>query len=246
MFRTVKSAERTLGLFELFSKVQTKLSVGQISDELSIPQPSVSMLVKNLTELGYLEHDPISRTYVPSIRLVLLGSWIEREFGETQSLIKRLDAVQRRVKETSYIGIQNGAHAQYVLVQRIDSPNRLDVHSGNFRRLTFSVFGRALLALKTDAEIASWVKRCNAEARDARFKITRTDLMRIITDIRHKGYAETAGDHTPGLGGFAMTFKLPTGGIPLAVGAGGPISRVKQKRALIIDALHEFKEAFRD
>jgi DNA-binding IclR family transcriptional regulator len=242
--RTIKSAERTLALFELFSKAQAGLTVGQIAREIAIPQPSVSMLIKNLASLGYLEHDPATRTYIPSVRVVLLGSWIERKFGETQSLVKRLDTVQRRVKETSFIGIQNGAHAQYVMVQRIEKPNRLNVFSGNLRQLTFSASGRALLALGTDREITSWVKRCNAEAQDDRYKIERTDFMRIIAGIRKKGYAETIGDHTPGMGGVAMTFKLPSSDTPLAVGVGGPIQRIKQKRDLILDSLHEFTEAF--
>ena len=36
--RPVKSAERVLAVFELFSKVQTALTVGQVSHGLGIPQ----------------------------------------------------------------------------------------------------------------------------------------------------------------------------------------------------------------
>ena len=60
--RTIKSAERTLALFEMFSLYQRPLGVGEISKALDIPQPSVSMLVRNLAGLGYLEHDRAART----------------------------------------------------------------------------------------------------------------------------------------------------------------------------------------
>ncbi len=242
--RTVKSAERTLALFELFSERQEGLTVGQMAAALGAPQPSISVLVRNLVALGYLEHDRAMRTYIPSIRVVLLGSWIERKFEESQSLVKRLDELQRRVKETTYIGIQNGAYGQYVMVQRPNKPDRLEVHSGNIVHLTSCAFGRALLALKKDSEIASLVKRCNAEVSEDRRRIGRAELQQIISDVRRSGYARTSGARRLGTGAIAMTFELPSTNIPLAVGVGGYVQNLERKHKLIVRSLREFKQAF--
>ncbi len=244
MVRTVKSAERTLALFEMFSKVQRGLTVGQISQELHVPQPSATMLLRNLTALGYLEYDVVKRTYIPSIRVVLLGSWIERMFGETQSLITRLDTLQRRAGETAYIAVQNGSQGQYVMVQHPDTPNSLKVESGNFRTLTCTAFGRALLALKPDAEVLSWMKRCNSEAAEERLKVSRSEFMRIMAETRQKGYGESNGEQTPGLGAYAVTFRLPTSSMHLAVGVGGPLARIKRRERFLIRALEEFRYSF--
>ena len=242
--RAIKSAERTLALLELFSKTQGPLTVGQVSRELGIPQPSTSMLMHNLTRLGYLEHDRVHRTFAPSIRVALLGSWIGRRFDETHSLASRLDVLQRKVGETAYIAIQNGVLGQYVMAQSSDNPDTLDIASGQFRSLTCTAFGRALLAIKPDVEIASWVKRCNAEATDERLKVKLPQFMKLITQVRANGYGETAGDQTPGLGAFAMVFPSPLGHMPLAVGAGGPLQRVQKKKRLILAALRDFVVAF--
>jgi DNA-binding IclR family transcriptional regulator len=242
--RAIKSAERTLALFELFSKVQAPLTAKQVTQELAIPQPSASMLLHNLVDLGYLEHDRTLRTYAPSIRVVLLGSWINRRFGEAQSLAERLDVLQRQVKETAYIAIQNGPRGQYVMSQASDSPNSLNVSSGQYRSLTCTAFGRALLALKPDWEIATWVRRCNAEAEEERFKIRHRDFMKIIADVRRKGYGETRGEQTPGQGAISMTFPSPIGDMWLAVGTGGPIRRIQRKRAQILKSLQEFRQMF--
>src|SRR5262245_61250574 len=99
-FRTVKSAERTLALFELFSIYERPMGVGVISKALAIPQPSVSMLVRNLSSLGYLEHDRVERTYVPTIRIMLLGSWISRRFTQEHNLEQRLDELMNRTGES--------------------------------------------------------------------------------------------------------------------------------------------------
>ncbi len=146
--RSIKSAERTLALLELFSQIQTPLTIGRVSRELGIPQPSTSMLMRNLVHLGYLDHDRTQRTFAPSIRIALLGSWIGRRFDEANSLAERLDILQRKVRETAYIAIQNGPFGQYVMTQTSDSPDTLNVASGQYRSLTCSAFGRALLALK--------------------------------------------------------------------------------------------------
>src|SRR5690606_650316 len=90
-YRSIKSAERTLALFELFSLEQRPLTIGEISRELGIPQPSVTMLARNLVKLGYIEHDRFSRTYVPTIRIMLLGSWLHRRMNRQGDLETHLD-----------------------------------------------------------------------------------------------------------------------------------------------------------
>src|ERR1700692_552742 len=120
--RSIKSAERTLRLFELFSRRQERLTVGEIARGLAIPQPSASMLLTNLTEMGYLEYDRFDRSYAPTIRVTLLGSWIGPRLGRRlaarQSLASRLDDLHHSVDEYIFVGIQNGAHAQIVQVER--------------------------------------------------------------------------------------------------------------------------------
>jgi IclR family transcriptional regulator, KDG regulon repressor len=242
--RRIKSAERTLALFELFSREQRPFTVGRIAEALAIPQPSASMLLRNLEALGYLEYDRTARTFAPSIRVALLGAWIDRSFGLTGEIGARLDALHRAVGETAFIGIQNGSTAQYVLFQNADHPDRLEVLSGGHRSLTFSAMGRALLALKPDAEVRAWVRRCNAEASAPRFRIGETAFLDLLGGVRARGHAETAGDVTPGLSAVAMAFASPMGAAPLAVGVGGPIGRLRAKKSRVLEALAEFRAAF--
>jgi IclR family KDG regulon transcriptional repressor len=242
--RSIKSAERTLALFELFSREQRPFTVGHISEALKIPQPSTSMLLRNLTDLGYLEYDRAARTFAPSIRVALLGSWVDRRFGQVGSIGARLDRLQRKIGETAYLAIQNGAAAQYVVSQRPENPDRLEVESGQYRSLTCSAPGRALLSLKPDAEVLSWVRRCNAEATQERFRVRENEFMQLVAGVRRDGYATSEGDVTPGLGAVSMTFTGPMGGMPLAVGVGGPIVRMRRKRQMAIEALTRFKEGF--
>ena len=68
--------------------------------------------------------------------------------------------------------------------------------------------------------------------------------MKLVSQVRAQGFATTEGDVTPGLGAFAATFNSPMGGTKLAVGVGGPIPRIREKRALILESLMQFKLGF--
>lgn len=242
--RSVKSAERTLALFELFALHQRPLTVGDITRLLDIPQPSVSMLVRNLAKLGYIEHDRATRTYVPTIRIMLLGSWIHRRFTDSQEIERHLDHLIGRVGETVLMAIQNGVYSQYVSAQMPDQPNRMEVQSGLLRPITCTAVGRALLSLKPDAEVAALVRRCNAEVPEERLRVRPAEFMELIHRVRAQGYASTAGDMTPGYSALAVAVPGPVGRIPMAVSVGGPSERVDPKRELIVEALFECKSHF--
>ncbi len=242
--RRIKSAERTLALFELFSREQQPFTVGHIARALAIPQPSVSMLLRNLQDQGYLEYDAVTRTFAPSIRVALLGAWVDRRFSQAGEIGARLSELQIRIGETAFIGIQNGASAQYVLSQYADHPDRLEVVSGEFRSLTCSAMGRALLCLRPDDEILRWVRRCNAESTEDRFKVRETEFLQRIQTYRLQGFAETAGDVTAGAGAFAICVRSPMGGSALAVGLGGPLERILPRRSEMTQALLEFKRSY--
>lgn len=242
--RTVKSAERTLALFELFSLYQRPLTVGEITKLLNIPQPSVSMLTRNLTKLGYMEHDRATRTYVPTIRIMLLGSWIHRRFSQDQEIERHLDQILGRVGETVLLAIQNGVYSQYVSAQMPDEPNRLEIQSGLLRPITCTAVGRVLLSLKTDAEVAALVRRCNAEVTEDRLRVRPSEFLDLVHRVRAQGYASTRGDMTPGYSAIAVAVPGPIGRIPMAVSVGGPTERVEPKRQLILDCLFEYKSRF--
>ncbi|QUM71626.1 IclR family transcriptional regulator [Sphingopyxis granuli] len=242
MSRSVKSAERTLALFELFSRRQQPLTVGRISAELAIPQASTSMLLANLRDLGYITYDAHRRTYAPTIRVALLGSWINREFDQAGSLTAILSDLQREVQETVFLGLQNGPYAQYIATILLKKPRGMRVEAGQHKLLTASSVGRMLLSLKSDGEIQRWVHRCNAEATEDRLRIGVSEFMAIIEQIRRQGFTQTRGDVTPEFGAIAVTVPAPRGFMPMALGVGIPVDRIEAKHDMIVEALRHASE----
>jgi IclR family KDG regulon transcriptional repressor len=246
--RSIKSAERTLALFELFSVRQETLTVGDVSKSLGIPQPSVSMLLKNLTNMGYLEYEPLRRRYAPSLRVGLLNGWMIDRYDAVPNIIPTLKELMLEFRETVFIGMQNSSHAQYILVVTPKNRDSLLIRSGMHRSLTCSAMGRVLLSTKDDDELHRWIRRCNAEATNSQFRVKETEYLKLIAEVRSNGFAETSGDISAGFGAIAIAMRSPLGGPPLAIGVGARINRLADKRLDIVAGLNRalrtiFKEA---
>jgi IclR family KDG regulon transcriptional repressor len=258
--RSIKSAERTLRLFELFSRCQERLTVSDVARGLDIPQPSASMLLTNLATLGYLEYDRFDRSYAPTIRVALLGSWIGPRLGGRQSLASRLDDLHSSVGEDIFVGIQNGAYAQVVQARSTvkwqnlpatrHSPGRgaergthdLSIDSGQMFSLTRTAIGRVLLMSKADADLVRLVRRCNAEA-ESRYRVNEVAFMALIEEVRRNGYAVTTGHFAPGRRSIAVPVTSRTDRVPFGIGVAGPIDRIEAKRELILHGLRAFQTA---
>jgi DNA-binding IclR family transcriptional regulator len=237
--RSIKSAERTLAIFELFSVRQEMLTVGDVSKGLGIPQPSVSMLLKNLTNMGYLEYDSSRRRYAPTLRVALLNSWLLDRYAGTAKFVPILRSLLHELQETIFIGMQNKSTAQYILVVTPKNRESLLITSGMHRSLTCSAMGRILLSMKEEEELHRWIRRCNAESTDPRFRVKEGPYLDLISTDRRNGYAETSGDISPGFGAIAVAVPSPLGGTPLSIGAGARIPHIAQKRDAIIAGLRK-------
>ena len=239
--RAVKSAERTLAVFELFSIHQRPMTVGQIARHLDIPQPSATMLLRNLMTLGYLEYQTATRCYLPTLRIMLLGSWIHRRFKLALNIEERLADLVGRLDESVLLGIQNGMFSQYISALSPEQPERLEVQSGMLRPITRTAVGQMLLSQKTDAEVSLIVRRCNAEMESC-FRVDPDTFLERIRQTRARAYAETCGDMREGFGVLAVLLPSLVGSIPVVIGIGGASERIARKRTEILGALFDLQQ----
>ena len=242
--RPIKSAERTVLLFELFAQEQRPMSVAEISAGMGMPQSSTSVLLKALQKLGYLEYNATARVYYPTLRVALLGTWLRRKHERSGRLPALLSAIARSMGESAILAMRNGVDAQYIAVQFGDDPVRLHVESGLRRPLACCAVGWALLSRESDREIGKIVRRTQSEASRSHWRETAKNAPEAVAKVRKLGYAFTRGETTRGAGAVAMLLPGAEKERSFAVAVGGPIERLESKLDRILAALEQLKRDF--
>jgi DNA-binding IclR family transcriptional regulator len=236
--KIVKSAERTVLVFEFFSRVRRPATASEVEESLQIPQSSASMLLWSLVELGYLEYLPDGRRFRPTLRVTLLGDWLKPDLPP-DILTERLDELQERTRETVLVGRQHGSEIQYVYSLRPDQGLQFYMQEGARQPLSTSASGRVLLSVLSDQAAKRIVRRNIAEAG---LRIEEELVLEAIREIRRTGFAETdtaiSGERE--IHAVATLIPRKAGAEPISLAVAGPKDRMLKRRPEIMEILREY------
>jgi IclR family KDG regulon transcriptional repressor len=268
----IKTARRLFEILEYFNKVQRPLSLKEVAGRFGYPVSSASAVLKSMVVLGYIDFDRYSHTYMPTMRIVQLGKWVERSLFGEPGMISLVDHLNRATEEMVAIATQSDLYMQYIHVQPSPHAIQVPVQPGAIRPLARSGLGWMLLSARSDDAIEKLVRRINYGAnvglehkqyglipgeqsgdvdvtkllgiKNRKQKVDLKELMLRIRRIRNDGYVISL--HTVVAGGGAIGMLLPQRqhGRVLAIGVGGPVERLVAKRAHILRSLHEGIEKF--
>lgn len=233
----VKSAQRVFELLELFEAECRPLRVVEIVNRLDMPQSSISMLLKTLVARGYMEFDAATRTYCPSVRVSFLGDWVIRAPGQHEGIQDMMRLLSDETGETVLLGRQSGLFMQYASMIESQQALRLILPPGTIRPLHRSAIGIMLLSRLEDDQIGRLLRRYNAEFGEAYGVARIAETMRAVESAREHGYFESDSLSTPGSGVIATLLTTPVRGHYLGVGVGGPVSRIHQRRPMLVAAV---------
>lgn len=186
---SVKSAQRVLEILEFFDDYRSEATVVQIADSLGYPQSSTSALLKSLVNLGYLHHNPITRTFISSPRVALLGAWIGDSFAREGDLVQLMRNLNDETGEAVVLITRNGLHAQYIHVVQSKNPDARWIGTGHLRSLASSGSGLAILSTMSDRDVTRLVMRINSEVSSREEIVNIRDLLAKLVEVRRVGYA---------------------------------------------------------
>jgi IclR family KDG regulon transcriptional repressor len=172
--------------------------------------------------------------------VAVLGSWIQQSLFESGPLTDTMDAIGSATGETVLLGLQNGPHMQYVHIVVPSQGVLLAAQVGTLRPMTCAALGRVLLSRKTNEEIKAIVRRNNADAADSVHRVQERQFMVEIESIRSQGFAESRGKMVPGANVIGMLIPDRNDTTPLAIGVGGPMVRIEERRDEILRVLRRY------
>lgn len=185
----VKSARRVFEIIELFEQLNKPATVSDIVQLSGIPQSSASMLLQTLCRMGYLCWDPDDRTYMPSLRLNMLGGWVHDIALPRSNLRLAMQELCKRTGLSVVLGQRAGRYVQYAHVVFASSERDDDVPIGVVRPLVETGLGYALMAAMSDDEVRRIAVACLATQERSLVVSDIDQVMAMVAKARRTGYA---------------------------------------------------------
>jgi IclR family transcriptional regulator, KDG regulon repressor len=202
--RTIKSATRVLEILEYFDSGHRTATVMDLSRSLAYPQSSTSELLRCLTRLGYLHYDRYRRTYSPTARVALLGSWVEPMLFRGGTVLSALDRISEVAGETVVLSTASNYVVQHLHVVEGTGEGAVPEHAGTRESLLHSPEGRLLLSSYQDAHIRSALHRLNAEEEDPERRVRINETVDELVALRRQGWLMVPEARADGTGTIAV------------------------------------------
>ena len=230
MDSVVKSVGRVFAILEAFARVQAPMTAIEVGRRLDYPASSTAALLKSMVTLGYLSFDRATRAYQPTVLLGMLTRWVDSSTWGSAALERLIDELHAETGEMVIVATQSDLAMKYLLTRPGRFPVRFMAPAGMLRPLCGSGTGWALLASKTEAEVASLVDRINRAALAGQH-VDLGQLQDLLAQVRRQGYAASYGNVIAGSGVIAVA--LPGADGKLVVGVGGPVERLQRNEATL-------------
>lgn len=233
----VKSVGRIFDLLEHFEQTQAPQSLRDLALHFGWPISSTSSLLKSLVMRGYLDYDRFSRTYLPTMRMAVLGNWVTDVLLGGTSVLDTMQKLSDLTGETITLGAQSDLFAQHIHVIPSTYPVQVVLRPGEVRPLVHSGLGALLLSARDDEMIDLLLRRSNMEEPDKAKRMPLGRLMERVNEVRHQGYVHEANVFAEGAAILGVLVPETRLSRVLAITAIGPIERIESKKALILQTI---------
>lgn len=236
----VKSVARTLQTFELFDEVRCPMNVVEVSKRLGYPQSSAAALLKSMVAMGYLTYDATKRTYFPTDRVALSGSWLKPALYGNGELLKLLKLVTERSGELVLLGARIANASQLIHIASPVHPTGFKASLGETFALHHNSIGHVLMSTMPDSEVQKLIRRFNAYRSEDQQPLNATEMMATIHQARKTGYSYSPmpeDSENAGKGIFAMLLPEACTETPLAIAIAGDHDVLLARQAELVRVL---------
>jgi len=230
----IKTAVRTLDLFEAFANELRPLRLSEMAALLQAPVSSCHQLLKTLERRGYVYGLQL-KSYYPTQRMLRHASAIAAHDPLGTVLRPILETLRDQTGESIVLGQQSQNHV--VMLEVIESSHsiRFTGYPGAIREMYCSALGKALLGQMTPTQRDLVLPEEPYEPKTAATLTQRSALDHELAAGRARGWYEVRGETVAELHAIAAPVKF-AGGM-LAVCVAGPVTRFEPQKEQHAEAL---------
>lgn len=240
---TIKSVARVFEVLELFQRFRTPLTAIKVGRQLSYPASSALALLKSMVALGYLSFDRIDRTYFPTIRLSLLGQWVESavHMGDG-NLAKLVESVISATGESVSVSCQNDLDMQFIHIAQGPQPVTVNLAPGTLAPLFRSTIGLTALSVRSDPEIRTLAARHNRRAK-GKAQVDASAIVKTVGEIRTRGWFAGYDMYIDDVGAVAWVLPSRDGRRSMVLAVNGLTVRIRRDEARIVERVTPLLQA---
>ena len=235
---TVKSADRVLTLFELLGRWSCEMSHTEIADIMGIPKSSLSQLLRNLVERGWLAYSHETRKYVLGPAIIELARGAADAHDVVALSAPVLAELASLTNETAALNVLRGDLAETVATALGSETLLAVMRLGQRAPLYTTSYGKVLLAYAPEDMQADYFSRVKLVPVTPKTIVSIKQLRSEIQSVRRDGVAYSFEEQVPGIVGTARPVFAPNGNVVGAISiASAAIRHNKRLGAQISEAI---------
>jgi IclR family transcriptional regulator, acetate operon repressor len=231
----LKSADRTLDLFEAFARTQKPLTLSELARELKVAPSSCFALIKTLRARGYLYGVGERRTVYPTRRMLDQATAIASCEPNVARMLPVMSALRDETNETIILGRRERNGVVYLQICESRQTVRYSAQVGDVKPLYSSAIGKAFLSTVPSPERTRLIQALPKPRVTPNTLCTTAELSDDIEAGLARGYQMTKGENVVDVIGLALPVRL--GGDLFGVCVAGPMHRMSTMHARHAKAL---------
>jgi DNA-binding IclR family transcriptional regulator len=235
----VPAAERTLAVLRHLARQPGPVPAAAIARELNLPRSTVYHLLTVLTDHGFVVHLPEERRYGLGLATFEVGSAYSRQEPLGRLARPLLARLVDATGHNAHLSVLHGRDVLYIVEERAPGRPPLVTDVGVRLPAHLVASGRAVLADLPSAQVrALFPDRGAFTERTGLGPRRLSELRRLLSDVRRRGYATEDGEVTPGFASVAAAAHdhtgYPTAGVAVTFPAQAvPVEPPTHRRQLV-------------
>lgn len=222
----VKSADRVLDIFELFTGEQESYNLTEIAKSLNMPPSSTYLILQNMLSRGYLETDRSKKQFRIGYKLFTIRSSYMRNTSLTGEFYQVAEKIIDELNETVSLGIRAGNQLHYIGEKVSSHALRFNHSMGTSLPLHATASGKVLLADITLDELREIYPEDQLEKVTDKTIASFPDLLKELDKVRSQGYGYNMGETADGVHCIAGAIKDSEGKAVASISISIPVVRI--------------------
>ena len=193
--------DRAVGILNILSQADSALSLGEIASASGLPKPTVFRILAVLGEHDFVEVNSETTSYSLGFTLVRLADTRRRQSNLHSVALPIMRNIRNALGETIVLSVRSGDSRVHIDFLEGTHAMRRMADLGLHAPLYAGASSKILLAGMTDTEIDEYLARVDRVPIQENTITNAEELLREVTLIRERGYAESRGEFITGGGG---------------------------------------------